>query len=34
MRALAWLVFVVSLLWTALLVFALWFADFSVLDQK
>ncbi len=34
MRALAWLVFVVSLLWVALLVFALWFADFSVLDQK
>ncbi len=34
MRALAWLVFVVTLLWVALLVFALWFADFSVLDQK
>ncbi len=34
MRALAWLVFVVSLLWVALLVFALCFADFSVLDQE
>jgi hypothetical protein len=34
MRALAWLVFVGTLLWLALLVFVLWFADFSVLDQK
>lgn len=34
MRALAWLVFVVTLLWVALLVFALWFADYSWMDQK
>jgi hypothetical protein len=34
MRALAWFVFVGTLLWVALLVFALVFADFSVMDQK
>jgi hypothetical protein len=34
MRALAWLVFVVSLLWTALLAYVLWFADYSWMDQK
>ena len=34
MRALAWLVFVGTLLWVALLVFVLGFADFSALDQQ
>ncbi len=34
MRALAWLVFVGTLLWVALLIFALGFADFSVMDQE
>jgi hypothetical protein len=34
MRALAWFVFIATLLWVALLVFALGFADFSALDQK
>ncbi len=34
MRALAWLVFVVSLLWVALLAYVLWFADYSWMDQK
>lgn len=34
MRALAWLVFIVTFLWIALLVFALWFADYSWMDQK
>jgi hypothetical protein len=34
MRALAWLVFIGTLLWVALLVFVLGFADFSALDQK
>jgi len=34
MRALAWFVCVGTLLWVALLIFVLGFADFSVLDQK
>ena len=34
MRALAWFVFVGTLLWVALLIFVLGFADFSALDQK
>ncbi len=34
MRALAWLVFVVTLLWVALLAYVLWFADYSWMDQK
>ena len=34
MRALAWFVFVGTLLWVALLAYVLGFADFSVLDQK
>ena len=34
MRALAWLVFVVTLLWTALLAYVLGFADYSGMDQK
>jgi hypothetical protein len=34
MRALSWFVFVSTLLWVALLVFVLGFADFSALDQK
>ena len=34
LRALAWLVFVVTLLWVALLAYVLWFADYSWMDQK
>lgn len=34
MRALAWLVFVGTLLWVALLAYVLWFADFSWMDQQ
>ena len=34
LRALAWLVFVVTILWVALLGFALCFADYSWMDQR
>ena len=34
MRALAWFVFVGTLLWVALLAYVLGFADFSWMDQK
>ncbi len=34
MRALAWLVLVVTCMWVALLAYVLWFADYSWMDQK
>jgi len=34
LRALAWLVFVVTLLWVALLAYLIWFADYSWMNQK
>lgn len=34
MRALAWLVFVVTCMWVALLAYVLCFADYSWMDQK
>jgi hypothetical protein len=33
-RALAWLVFVVTCMWVALLAYVLWFADYSWMNQK
>jgi len=34
MHPLAWLVFVVTCMWVALLAYVLWFADYSWMDQK